>query len=262
MLIPWAGDRETEQILLGRAMQVMYDDATVDGPELVGALAGTPTELRVNLATMQVDDRARIWWAINLPYHLSVNYEVRVVDIDATTQTQQRPCPGSRACDGCARDSGFTVVRLRGTPLSIDRIVAASPVWIRLVDTFRDALGYRRRRTRSLHRNRRQTSMWEPQPNDREGGHQVNTSNDFFNNVVTLSSIVLFAKFVTHRSRRGLAGWTTYGIHAVCIVCSVVAITLALIGVEKAGGLRSSLRVWTASRGVVGIVGVIPGGVS
>jgi hypothetical protein len=29
-------------------------------------------------------------------------------------------------------------VRLRATPLSIDRIIAASPVWIRLVDTFRD----------------------------------------------------------------------------------------------------------------------------
>jgi hypothetical protein len=29
-------------------------------------------------------------------------------------------------------------VRLRGSPLSIDRVVAASPVWIRLVDSFRD----------------------------------------------------------------------------------------------------------------------------
>jgi Pvc16 N-terminal domain len=106
MLIPWGGDRETELILLGRAMQVMYDDAILDGPELLGALAGTPIELRVSLATMQVDDRARIWWAINLPYHLSVNYEVRVVDIDATTQTSNAPVQVRELATGVPETSG------------------------------------------------------------------------------------------------------------------------------------------------------------
>jgi len=91
MMTAWGGDRETEQLMLGRAMQVLYDDAILDGPELLGALAGTPSELRVSLSTMQLDDRARIWWAINLPYHLSINYEVRVVDIDPTVQTSSTP---------------------------------------------------------------------------------------------------------------------------------------------------------------------------
>lgn len=91
MMTAWGGTRETEQLLLGRVMQVLYDDAILDGPELLGVLAGTPSELRVSLSTMQVDDRARIWWAINLPYHLSINYEVRVVDIDPTVQTSSAP---------------------------------------------------------------------------------------------------------------------------------------------------------------------------
>ena len=91
MMTAWGGDRETEQMMLGRVMQILYDDAILDGPELLGALAGTTSELRVNLSTMQLDDRARIWWAINLPYHLSVNYEVRVVEIDPIVQTGSTP---------------------------------------------------------------------------------------------------------------------------------------------------------------------------
>lgn len=91
MMTAWAGDRDTEQRMIGRVMQVLYDDAIIDGPELLGTLAGTPAELRVSLSSMRVDDRARIWWAINLPYHLSVNYEVRVVDIDAIVQTSSPP---------------------------------------------------------------------------------------------------------------------------------------------------------------------------
>jgi hypothetical protein len=91
MITAWGGDRETEQALLGRVLQVLYDDAILDGPELLGVLSGTDSELRVSLATMRLDDRARVWWAINLPYRLSVNYEVRVVDIDATGQRGSTP---------------------------------------------------------------------------------------------------------------------------------------------------------------------------
>jgi hypothetical protein len=91
MMTAWGGDRDTEQLILGRVMQLLYDDAIIDGPELVGVLAGTATELRVSLSTMRLDDRARIWWAINQPYRLSVNYEVRVVDIDAEEQTSFEP---------------------------------------------------------------------------------------------------------------------------------------------------------------------------
>ena len=83
MVTPWGGDRATEQRILGRVLQVLYDDAVIDGPELQGVLAGTTAEVRVSLASMQLEDRARVWWAIGLPYRLSVNYEIRVIDVDS-----------------------------------------------------------------------------------------------------------------------------------------------------------------------------------
>jgi hypothetical protein len=91
LVTAWGGSRETEQEILGRVMQVLYDDAIIDGPELAGDLAGTTVELRVSLSRMQIEDRARIWWAIGKPYRLSVNYEVRVVDLDAETTTSDTP---------------------------------------------------------------------------------------------------------------------------------------------------------------------------
>jgi hypothetical protein len=91
LVTAWGGDRATEQQILGRVMQLMYDDAVIDGSELAGSLAGTLTELRVSLSPMQLEDRARVWWAIGQPYRLSVNYEVRVVDIDPTTETSSTP---------------------------------------------------------------------------------------------------------------------------------------------------------------------------
>jgi hypothetical protein len=83
LVTAWAGDRRTEQALLGRVMQLLYDDAILDGLDLREELAGTDAELRVSLSTMRLDDRARVWWAIGLPYRLSLTYEVRVVEIDA-----------------------------------------------------------------------------------------------------------------------------------------------------------------------------------
>jgi hypothetical protein len=91
MITAWAGDRVAEQALLGRVLQLLYDDAILDGLELLGVLAGTDHELRVSLSPMQLEDRARVWWAISLPYRLSLNYEVRVVAIDATVTDSATP---------------------------------------------------------------------------------------------------------------------------------------------------------------------------
>ena len=82
MVSAWAGDPQTEQRLLGRVMQVLYEDAVLDGPELTGVLAGTPAALNVSLQPLELEDRARVWAAIGQTYRLSVNYEVRVANID------------------------------------------------------------------------------------------------------------------------------------------------------------------------------------
>jgi hypothetical protein len=91
MVSAWGGDRHTEQRMLGRVLQVLYDDAILDGPELAGALAGTPASLNISLAQLELEDRARVWSAIGQTYRLSVNYEVRVVNIDAETEVGTVP---------------------------------------------------------------------------------------------------------------------------------------------------------------------------
>ena len=100
MVTAWAGDRHTEQRMLGRVLQEFYDDQILDGLELTGVLAGTPAKLHLRLAPMELEDRARVWSAIGQTYRLSVNYEVRVVNIDALTETSAAPVRERRTGSG------------------------------------------------------------------------------------------------------------------------------------------------------------------
>jgi hypothetical protein len=91
MVTAWAGNRDSEQRYLGRVLQVLYDDAILDGLELAGVLAGMPAALHVSLAPIDLEDRSRVWSAIRRTYRLSVNYEVRVLNIDAEAETSSAP---------------------------------------------------------------------------------------------------------------------------------------------------------------------------
>jgi Pvc16 N-terminal domain len=88
LLTPWSSDPLTDHRLVGRTMQVLYDGAILSGPQLQGGLAGTAVALKVTLSPLTLEERARIWYAIEQPYRLSITYEVRVVNLDAiTTET-------------------------------------------------------------------------------------------------------------------------------------------------------------------------------
>jgi hypothetical protein len=86
LLTPWGGDQVTEQQILGRAMQALYDDAIFAGAALLGGLQGSTDTLKLTLIPLTLEDRARVWYAIQKPYRLSVNYEVRVVNLNATKE--------------------------------------------------------------------------------------------------------------------------------------------------------------------------------
>jgi hypothetical protein len=86
LLTPWGGDSVTEQQILGRAMQALYDDAILAGTDLLRGLQGSADTLKITLIPLTLEDRARVWYAIQKPYRLSVNYEVRVVNLDATIE--------------------------------------------------------------------------------------------------------------------------------------------------------------------------------
>ena len=82
MMTPWSGDRVTDHRIMGRTLQVLYDGAILSGLQLQGTLVGTDQALKVTLAPITLEERARVWYAIQKPYRLSVTYEVRVVNLD------------------------------------------------------------------------------------------------------------------------------------------------------------------------------------
>jgi hypothetical protein len=80
LITAWANDRNTEHLMMGRTMQALYEHQVRRGAELDPEL-DLPL-VSITLAPLSLDERSRVWWAIQQPYRLSLNYEVRVVDID------------------------------------------------------------------------------------------------------------------------------------------------------------------------------------
>lgn len=83
LITPWGGDQETQHRMIGRTLQTFYDDAILDGDQLTGSLAGGTDALHFTLTPLTLDQKSWIWYAIQKPYRLSLNYEVRVVNLDS-----------------------------------------------------------------------------------------------------------------------------------------------------------------------------------
>jgi len=91
MLTPWSGDRLTDQQILGRAMQAMHDHAILSGPQLRGGLVGTADSLKIALSPITLEERTRIWHAVEKQYRISATYNVRVVSIDSEVEKLLTP---------------------------------------------------------------------------------------------------------------------------------------------------------------------------
>jgi hypothetical protein len=82
LITPFETDVEKEQLLLGRTMQILHDNATLtlwsrEDP-------ANNVELRVTMVQRDLRELAEVWEALQQPYHLSVCYQVSVVAIDST----------------------------------------------------------------------------------------------------------------------------------------------------------------------------------
>jgi Pvc16 N-terminal domain len=75
------GDPETEQIILGKVLQVFYGHPILRGIDLQAEFSGTEVELRTRLEPMSLEEITRVWDALEGSYQLSVSYEVSVVNI-------------------------------------------------------------------------------------------------------------------------------------------------------------------------------------
>jgi hypothetical protein len=76
---------DTEQRILGRAMQLFHTHPIVSAPFLQGELAGSNAQLHVHLEALGLDEMSRVWEALGGSYQLSVSYEVTLarIDVDA-----------------------------------------------------------------------------------------------------------------------------------------------------------------------------------
>jgi Pvc16 N-terminal domain len=91
LLTAWGGDRITEQRMLGRVMHTLYDQAILSGTTLTGSLAGLDEPLHVTLAPLTLEEKARVWWSIQKTYRLSLNYELRVANLDSESAVRAQP---------------------------------------------------------------------------------------------------------------------------------------------------------------------------
>jgi hypothetical protein len=91
LLTPYARTPKDEQQILGRVMQIFYDNATLRGSILQGALAGSDEEFRLLLHPLSIDELIKLWNAFpEKPLKLSVCYQVTPVRIESTREAEAK----------------------------------------------------------------------------------------------------------------------------------------------------------------------------
>lgn len=73
-----------ESRMLGKAMQVFFDNPILKKPNMLGIPDDRDEEVRIILENMNIEDVMKLWTFPNLPYKLSVSYMVGPVYIDST----------------------------------------------------------------------------------------------------------------------------------------------------------------------------------
>jgi hypothetical protein len=80
---------ETEQVILGKVMQIFHDHPTLRGADLQDDYIGTEVELNVRLESLNLEEITRIWDALEGSYQLSISYEVSIVEIESEIQPEK-----------------------------------------------------------------------------------------------------------------------------------------------------------------------------
>jgi hypothetical protein len=75
------GDPETEQLILGKVLQLFHRHPVLRGADLQAEFSATEAELKIRLEPMTLEEITRVWEALEGSYQLSVSYEVSLVNI-------------------------------------------------------------------------------------------------------------------------------------------------------------------------------------
>ncbi len=80
LVTPFAASGEADHLLLGKTLQILYDNSIV---VLRDTTADVAEELRVIFCRLDIEELTRIWEALREPYRLSLCYQIRVTRIDS-----------------------------------------------------------------------------------------------------------------------------------------------------------------------------------
>jgi hypothetical protein len=106
LLTPLVGTPREQQIVLGKTMQILYDRAILEGPDLDGSLGTSGEEIRLVLNPVSLEELTRVWQALEIPYRLSVCYIARVIIADSEEQQFSQPIVYKRITYGRLQSQG------------------------------------------------------------------------------------------------------------------------------------------------------------
>ena len=86
LVTPHTKTREKDHRILGKVMQIFYDNSILRGSVLQGSLAGE--ELRLILNPLSMEELNKIWNVMSKSYELSVCYEVTPVRIESMRERE------------------------------------------------------------------------------------------------------------------------------------------------------------------------------
>lgn len=94
LLTPYASnDQElgnaTQHEILGDAMRVFYEYAIVPETYLAGDLGQAREQIKIMQNGLDMEELSQVWGTFSEPFRLSVLYEVSVVQLDASTESER-----------------------------------------------------------------------------------------------------------------------------------------------------------------------------
>ncbi|NUT50366.1 MAG: DUF4255 domain-containing protein [Saccharothrix sp.] len=108
LITPLTSSEENDQVLLGRTMQILYDNPVI---HLTGTGSEDFDQIRVSLMTLDMAEMTGIWSALSDPYRLSAAYLVRMVKIESEcTEPVHRVLDASAFYAAIDNSSGTPVV--------------------------------------------------------------------------------------------------------------------------------------------------------
>ena len=91
LLTPYGSDPTQEKYMLGKVMQIFYDNSVLTGSVLHGSLKGTDEEIKLIFNPLSLDDLNKIWSTFQeTGYRLSTSYMATPVMIDSIREKSVR----------------------------------------------------------------------------------------------------------------------------------------------------------------------------